>query len=204
MDTMRTSLAGKTTSPLPGTSRDLPLPGRDLPLPSRDLPLPSRDRKGAVLRGITLLEMVVVMAIIGLIAGLTFPAVATGLESVRLSSATQTVASFLNGAVNRSERRQEVIQMTVSVKENSIVLHSTDARFERKLELPEGITILAVVPPQEGSDAKDAREFLLMPGGTSPRVGIEIGNRKGSRRIVRLDPMTGVPRIEVPDEKDKP
>ncbi len=167
-------------------------------------PNPSRDRKGAVVRGITLLEMVVVMAIIGLIAGLTYPAVATGLESVRLSSATDTVASFINSAVNRSERRQEVIQMAISVKENSIVLHSTEAAFERKLELPEGITIQAVVPPLEGEDPKDTREFLLLPGGTPPRVGIEIGNRKGSRRIVRLDPMTGVPRVEVPEPKEKP
>jgi len=36
----------------------------------------------------------------------------------------------------------------------------------------------------------------LLPGGTVPRIGIEIANRKGTRRLVRVDPMTGVPEVQ--------
>jgi len=150
--------------------------------------------------GVTLIEMVIVLAIVGLIAGISYPAASNGLETVRLSSASETVASFLNAALNRAERRQEVIQMTVSVQDNSITLQSTDAAFERKLELPEGITIQAVLPELPEGDKHAPRQFIFMPGGTAPRVGIEISNRKGSRRIVRVDPMTGVSRIEAPVE----
>jgi hypothetical protein len=35
-----------------------------------------------------------------------------------------------------------------------------------------------------------------MPGGAVPGIGIQFANRHGGRRIVRLDPMTGYPRVE--------
>ena len=35
-------------------------------------------------RGVTLVEMLIVVAIVGLIAGISFPAVSSGLESLRL------------------------------------------------------------------------------------------------------------------------
>src|ERR1700674_5714110 len=97
-------------------------------------------------RALTLIEMVSVMAIVSLIVGISYPAVAAGLETVRLSSAADTVASFINTALNRADRRQEVIAMGISLKDNTIVLHSTEAGFERKLELPDGIVIQAVLP----------------------------------------------------------
>src|SRR4051794_35589806 len=144
-------------------------------------------------RGVTLIEMVIVVAIIGLIAGITYPSVANGLESVHLASSSDTVASFLNAAMNRVERRQEVVELLISLKDNSMSVHSTEPGYERKIELPDGITIAGVLPPLAGGDPNAPREFILMPGGTAPRVGIEIRNRKGTRRIVRVDPMTGVP-----------
>jgi hypothetical protein len=133
-----------------------------------------------------------------MIAGITYPAVSSGLESVRLASAADTVASFLNAALNRVERRQEVLEMAISVKDSTIVLHSAEAGFERRLELPEGVVITAVLPLLDEQDPNAPRQFILLPGGTAPRIGVEIRNRKGSRRIVRVDPMTGVPRIENP------
>jgi hypothetical protein len=142
--------------------------------------------------------MVILVAIVGMIAGITYPAVSNGLESVRLATASDTVASFLNAALNRVERRQEVIELAISVKDNTVVLHSTEAGFERRLELPDGISINAVYPALDEVDPNAPRQFILMPGGTAPRVGVEIRNRKGTRRIVRVDPMTGVPRIEIP------
>jgi hypothetical protein len=37
---------------------------------------------------------------------------------------------------------------------------------------------------------------MLMPGATVPGIGIQLANGHGARRIVRLDPMTGFPRVE--------
>ena len=50
--------------------------------------------------------------------------------------------------------------------------------------------------PQNPDDPQGARRLILMPGATVPGIGIQIANRRGTRRIVRLDPMTGFPRVE--------
>ena len=161
-------------------------------------PFQSRDRKGAVgCRGVTLLEMVSVVAIIGVMAGLVFPGITSGLDSIRLSTATDAVATFFNSALNRAERRQQVVEIVISVKENFIRMYSSEPGFERKLDLPDGIKVESVLPAAD--ESQDPRFFLVQPGGTVPRIGVALANRRGARRLVRVDPMTGVPRIEAPE-----
>ena len=145
-------------------------------------------------RGVTLVEMLIVVAIIGLIAGISFPAVSSGIDSLRLASASDSLVSFLNGALNRAERRQQPVEVSISSRENAVYL-TTSAGFLRKLEMPPGVTIQAVWPKLPG-EPEGPRRILLLPGGTAPGIGIEIRNRKGMRRIVRVNPMTGVPEIE--------
>src|SRR5579862_102691 len=145
--------------------------------------------------GVTLVEMLIVVAIIGLIAGISFPSVASGLESLRLTSATDSIVGLLNGALNRAERRQQAIEVSVSIQDNSVSLTSTEPGFFRKLEMPDGVKIAAIWPKLPEADTQP-RRFLLLPGSTAPRLGVEIVNRKGARRIVRVNPITGVPDIE--------
>jgi hypothetical protein len=52
------------------------------------------------------------------------------------------------------------------------------------------------VLPRNPDDPQGARRLILMPGATVPGIGIQIANQRGVRRIVRLDPMTGFPRVE--------
>jgi len=146
-------------------------------------------------RGVTLVEMMIVVAIIGLMVGITFPAVSAGLDSVRLASATDLIASFLNAAVNRAERREQPMELIISPKDNLLTLYSNEPGFTRELRLPEGVVIEAVLP-RNPDDPQGARRLILMPGATVPGIGIQIANQRGTRRIVRLDPMTGFPRVE--------
>ena len=143
-------------------------------------------------------EMLIVATIIGLVAGVMFPAVSSGLESLRLSSATDSIVSLLNTALNRAERRQQAVEISVSVQENALSLISSEPGFVRKLAMPEGVKIIAVWPKLL-DDGLQPRRFLVLPGGTVPRLGVEIVNRKGVRRIVRVNPITGVPDIERPE-----
>lgn len=152
-------------------------------------------------RGVTLVEMVVVVAIIALIVGLSFPAASTGLDNVRMVSALDSVATFLNGAVNRAERRQQPVELVISPKEGRLALYSNEPGFTRELTMPDGVTIEAVLPVEEGGDPLLPRRVLFLPGATVPGIAIQLGNRRNAHRTVRLDPMTGYPRVESVEAK---
>ncbi len=147
-------------------------------------------------RGITLIEMVVVLAIVGLIAGISFPAISAGLESVRMISATDGVATFLNSAVNRAERKQQPVELVIQPKEGILLLYSNEPGFQKQFHLPEGVVIEGVRPFDGSGDPQDPRRFLFLPGATVPGIGIQLGNRHDAHRLVHLDPMTGFPRVE--------
>jgi hypothetical protein len=139
--------------------------------------------------------MVVVVGIVALVTAVMAPSMMAGLDGVRMASASDNVASFLNAAVNRVERRQKVMEVIISISENKLVMMTNEAGFTRELRMPEGIVIEAVLPRQE-SGSGEFRRLILMPGGAVPGVGIQLVNRHNNRRIVRLDPMTGFPRVE--------
>lgn len=139
--------------------------------------------------------MLVVVSIIGIMAALMFPSVAAGLDSVRLRSATDSIATILNAAVTRSDRRQVPVEIVIAPKDNSISLYSTEPGFARQLKMPDGITLVGV-EPKDPSDEDGPHRIVLMPGGTAPGIGVVVSNRHGGRRVVRLDPMTGFPRVE--------
>jgi type II secretory pathway pseudopilin PulG len=143
--------------------------------------------------------MVVVVAIVGLIVAVSLPSATAGIDSVRLASASGSIASFLNAAVNRTERRQQAMEVVIDPKSARLVLYSNEPGYTRELKLPDGIAIEAVLAgasadPGEAGNAP--YRLLLIPGASTPGIGIQIANRHGSRRIIRLDPMTGFPRVE--------
>src|SRR5690348_2501123 len=97
-------------------------------------------------RGVTLLEMLVVMAIVGLIVAVSSPSVSSGLDSVRLRSTSDSISSFLNSAVNHAERRQQPVAVIISRRENRLQAFSNEPGYSRELILPEGIAIETVLP----------------------------------------------------------
>jgi prepilin-type N-terminal cleavage/methylation domain-containing protein len=146
--------------------------------------------------GLTLIEMIVVVAIVGLVAAISFPSISSGIDSLRLTTASDSIVSFLDAGMNRAERRQQLVEVTLSKAENAIWLRSVDPGFNRRLEMPDGVTITKIHPEIPGRE-ETARSYMLYPGGTVPRFGVEIANRKGSHRIVRVDPITGVPEVQL-------
>jgi prepilin-type N-terminal cleavage/methylation domain-containing protein len=146
-------------------------------------------------RGITLIELLVVVAIIGVIAGVSFPSVSAGMEGIRLTTASDSIASFLNSASNRAIRREQVIEVAISRKENTLWMYSSEPGFEKKLEMPDGVAIQAIYPALT-DEGEGPRRFLILPGSSAPRIGVQVVNRKGNARLVQLDPMTGFPHVE--------
>lgn len=147
-------------------------------------------------RGVTLMEMMIVMALIALLAGISFPGITAGLDTIQLNTATDNLATFLNGALNRAERRQQAIEVVILPDKNKLELHSNEPGYSRELALPDGITIEAVFPKSANEPDNAPRRLIVLPGSTPPAIGIQIASRRKVRRIVRLDPMTGFPRVE--------
>jgi prepilin-type N-terminal cleavage/methylation domain-containing protein len=147
--------------------------------------------------GVTLVEMLVVVALISLMVGISFPAITSGIDSLRLNAATNGVVSFLDYGLSRAERRQQVMEITISKTDNSLEMRSSEPGFYRKMQMPDGVSIVQVLPPlPDNPDAK--RNFLLYPGGTVPPLGLQLINRRNVQRVVRVDPITGVPHVEAP------
>jgi hypothetical protein len=139
--------------------------------------------------------LLVVVAIISLMIGITLPAITSGIDSLRLNAATNGVVAFFNSGLNRTERRQQVVEITISKTENALAMRSTESGFFRKMALPEGVSITHILP--ELPEQPDGpRSFLLYPGGTVPRIGVQLINRRHAERLVRIDPITGVPHVE--------
>ena len=143
------------------------------------------------------MELMVALAIIALIVAIAFPNTMAGLDNLRRAAGARSVAAFINVAANHAERREQAVELIVSVRDNAIAMRAADSAFTKTLSLPPGIAVRAVWPAlAEPTDLP--RRFVIQPGGVPPRIGIEIANPHGARRIVRLDPITGVAQIEQP------
>jgi len=136
-----------------------------------------------------------VVVLIAIVAGLSYPSAAAGLDSLRLRSAADRVVAFLNTALERADRRQQVIELRIAPGEGAMSARSADTAFERTLQLPDFIHIVSVGPALQ-ADSGEQRRFLMYPGGTAPHIVIELESKDGRKRRVVVDPLTSMPHAE--------
>ena len=127
--------------------------------------------------GITLIEMIIVLAIIGLITAIAFPAVTSGLDSVRLSSASDSIVSFLNAGLNRAERRQTPVEIYISIAGKQDQDYCRDT--VRELNMPETIHIVRIHPVLPTGRRRAGAEHRPVSQRRDPRFGVEIASPKG-------------------------
>jgi type II secretory pathway pseudopilin PulG len=144
--------------------------------------------------------MLIVVALVAMIAGVSYPSISSGLASLRMRSATNAVAAFLSSSLDRAERSQQAVELTINPRLNLLSAISADTKFRQVLEVPESVHIVGIQPPLANQNPNDlqSRRYLLYPGGSAPRVGVELAGPGGLRRIVAVDPLTGFPRVGVP------
>lgn len=147
--------------------------------------------------GVTLIELLLVLAIISLLAGVGYPSMSRGIESLRMRTATDSLAAFLNGAMTRVERLQQPVEISFTTGGRRLEVRGVGPRVVDSLQLPEGVSIadFAAVPP--GAEP-GFRFVVLEPGSPFPAIGLVLENRRGTRRTVRIDPVAGVPVVVSP------
>jgi hypothetical protein len=152
--------------------------------------------------------MIVVVALIAVMIGITFPSVGAGLESLRLREGADDVVTAFNSALIRSERLQQAMAITISPGRRLVETQSLVSGGSKKVELPDGVNVVNVFPSAPGdrssgsADQKD-RTFLIYPDGSVPRISLDLENRRGKHRLVSLDPITGVARqVALPGAAD--
>ena len=137
------------------------------------------------------------VALVAMIAGLSYPAVNSGLDTLRLRSTSDSIVSFMNIALDHADRRQQAVEVLISPRENLLLSRTADLGFSRRVDLPSQIHIVSVQPALAiATNLDETRRFLLYPGGSVPRIGVEIATAQGRRRMVSVDPVTGSPRAE--------
>jgi prepilin-type N-terminal cleavage/methylation domain-containing protein len=139
-------------------------------------------------QGVTLIEMLIVVAIIGVVLSISFPAMSAGLASIRLASASGSVASFLTSTMNQVERREQPEAIVVDPHDESLDIYTAASgdRPADKLTMPQGIAI----------EGDEPRRFVLYPGGAFPRIAIVLKSETGGRKTIAIDPVTAVPHIQ--------
>src|SRR5437868_4780585 len=157
-------------------------------------------RRRARQLGLTLIELMVVVALIAIVAGVSYPAVNSGIETLRLRSAGESIVGLFNTALDRADRRQQPVEIVIDRTTNSIGILSAGPNIERAVQLPLGVRILAIAPPLPQGDGP-VRSFLLLPGGAVPAFSVLLTNSRGALRNISVDPMTGIARMQIPQQQ---
>lgn len=131
-----------------------------------------------------MLEMLVVIAILGVMATLAYPSITAGLDSLRLNTAADDVASLIIGAANHAQRKQDWVEVRIGAHR----LEALGRGLSRTLDLKD-------------ISASPERSVFIDPLGTLPAAIIDLRGTRGTPRRVRIDPITGVAEVQdVPPE----
>jgi len=138
-------------------------------------------------RGITLIELVVVMAIIAIGAVLVAPNIGAWIPNYRLRSATRDVVSTLRTAQMKAVSNNTTYQVSFNQGAGTYILqYQTTAGFVNEgvaQTLPPGIIINTITFP--------ANNAQFNTNSTSSSGSITLQNAKGSTKQVTLTTATG-------------
>src|SRR5580658_3833519 len=94
-------------------------------------------------RGITLIEMLVVMTIVGLIAAVVAPSVGSGVETVRLRATGERLAATLRTARTRALRTRHYMQISVDPQSRAVELRDLEGGAVSSWEIPATIQVIS-------------------------------------------------------------
>jgi prepilin-type N-terminal cleavage/methylation domain-containing protein len=141
--------------------------------------------------GVTLLELLVVVALASILLAVVFPSVGTGLSGLELSGAARRVAAAARFARDEAVRRRSTLQLEVDSASGTIAVADLERgpSNARRFELPTSVRIEQVLPEEPGSIG-ESRRFLFTPDGAAPEFQIVLANQRRQVTVIN-DALTG-------------
>jgi len=137
-------------------------------------------------KGFTLVELIVVMAILAVVTALVTPSFSRTLASARLRSAASDVRTSL--------ARGRALAVAAA-KERTVVFDLSRGEFgvdnEAVRRLPETIRLGAVLPGEERMEEGNVR-IRFFPDGSGDEAEISVTAEDGGTLRVTVDPLTGL------------
>jgi len=145
--------------------------------------------------GITLMELLVVVAIASILLAIVFPAVGSGLGTLELRSAATRLAAAARYARDQAVYRQSTYQLEINGMTGSVSVADIDGGGERSYELPPSVQVEAVLPEQNvAPEQSQSQRIYFYPDGSAPEFEVVLGNTRRQMAVIG-DPLTGTARV---------
>ncbi len=141
-------------------------------------------------RGITLLELLVVLTLIAILSAMVYPSFGNALASLRLKGAARQVVSVCRMAKWEAVRRRQPVRVSLDLNKGKIVVTDAKLTLIKELNLPPGIRFFQS-QRISGDGAVDATDFYFYPNGTSDAGSIVLRDTQGRNLSVAIDSLTG-------------
>jgi prepilin-type N-terminal cleavage/methylation domain-containing protein len=126
-------------------------------------------------KGFSLIEVVVVMAVIALALTLAGPRIGAGIGRLELEQAAQSVRSFFKLGRVQAQRADRQHFVVIDTRDDSIVLLDPDMRPIRRADIPSSVQIVH-------SDS-DLLSFAIAPSGIIRGGPIRLRGRTGDLEV---------------------
>ena len=134
--------------------------------------------------GLTLIEILVTVAIIAVMVGISYPTFTRGLDGIRLRTSVSRAGTFFNRARQQAARSQSPVQFVVDPEKQMLSAAAIEDSWRDEFQFEDGIQ---VVFPTE------SRRLILYPGQPAPQFRLRLANRGGAQAGLKVNVFTGVP-----------
>lgn len=134
--------------------------------------------------GLTLIEILVTVAVIAVMVGVSYPTFTRGLDGIRLRTSVSRAGTFFNQARQQADRRQRTVQFLVDPKQQMLSATAIEDSWRDEFRFEDGIQV--VFPTERAT-------LILYPGQPAPEFRLRLANRAGTRAGLKVNVFTGVP-----------
>lgn len=150
-------------------------------------------------RGFTLIEIIVVIAIIGLISGVLIPRL-PDVTASQLKSTARKLASIITYTYDRAAATQNVYRITFDIEKNSYYLsylnperqfEQTEISFVKATRLPKTMSISKMVTATKGTVISGEAYIHFFPSGYVEQSVIYLKDAAQNEMTLIVHPLTG-------------